>query len=101
MTTQPQLPRSVAPPRLQRAAMLDRVEERLRGFLDEEHRLRRTSDARGAGLIESLAELVAAAAATGRAPSSSSPDTSRRAATRTGARPSTRPPPSSSSTPAP
>ncbi|KJY42852.1 hypothetical protein VR41_06035 [Streptomyces sp. NRRL B-1568] len=40
--------------------MLDRVEERLRGFLDEEHRLRRTSDARGAGLIESLAELVAA-----------------------------------------
>lgn len=63
MTTQPRLPRAVAPqemaPQLQRAGMLDRVEERLRGLLNDEHRRWRTADTRGAGLIESLAELVA------------------------------------------
>ncbi|MEV4439428.1 polyprenyl synthetase family protein [Streptomyces sp. NPDC049577] len=64
MTKQPPLPRSVAPrnpcPQRQRAELLDRVEERLRGLFQEEHRLWRTADARGAGLIESLAELVGA-----------------------------------------
>lgn len=64
MTKQPQPPGPVTPrtpsPRHQRARMLDRVEERLRGLFDEEHRLWRTADARGAGLIESLAELVTA-----------------------------------------
>ncbi len=63
MTAQPRLPRSPAPqevaPQLQRAGMLDRVEERLRGLLNDEHRRWRTADTRGAGLIESLAELVA------------------------------------------
>ncbi|MFD0383897.1 hypothetical protein ACFQ2B_21025 [Streptomyces stramineus] len=52
MTTQPQLPRAVAPremaPQLQRAGMLDRVEERLRRLLNDEHRRWRTSDTRGA-----------------------------------------------------
>ncbi|MFI9308422.1 polyprenyl synthetase family protein [Streptomyces triculaminicus] len=64
MTKQPQPPHPVAPrtvsPRLQRARMLDRVEERLRTVLDEEHHRWRTADARGAGLVESLAEFVAA-----------------------------------------
>ncbi|WP_229820247.1 polyprenyl synthetase family protein [Streptomyces abikoensis] len=55
-----QVPPGSVPPQLQRAKMLDRVEERLRGLFEEEHRRRRTSDARGAELIESLAELLAA-----------------------------------------
>ncbi|GHF36053.1 hypothetical protein GCM10010218_16900 [Streptomyces mashuensis] len=55
----PAAPRTVSP-QLQRAKMLDRVEERLRAVLDEEHRRWRTTDARGAGLVESLAELVSA-----------------------------------------
>ncbi|MFC5720281.1 polyprenyl synthetase family protein [Streptomyces gamaensis] len=63
MTTQGRLPRAAAPqevaPQIQRAGMLDRVEERLRGLLNDEHRRWRTADTRGAGLIESLAELVA------------------------------------------
>ncbi|MGK5731451.1 polyprenyl synthetase family protein [Streptomyces sp. URMC 124] len=66
MTTQPKLPRAVAPrepvPQLQRAGMLDRVEKRLRGLLNDEHRRWRTADARGAGIVESLAELVAVGA---------------------------------------
>ncbi|MFF7729744.1 polyprenyl synthetase family protein [Streptomyces sp. NPDC008001] len=66
MTTQPRLPRAVAPrepvPQLQRAGMLDQVEKRLRGLLNDEHRRWRTADARGAGLVESLAELVAVGA---------------------------------------
>ncbi|WP_246430352.1 polyprenyl synthetase family protein [Streptomyces rectiverticillatus] len=66
MTTQPQLPRAVAPrepvPQLQRAGMLDQVEKRLRGLLNDEHRRWRTADARGAGIVESLAELVAVGA---------------------------------------
>ncbi|MGK5548328.1 polyprenyl synthetase family protein [Streptomyces sp. URMC 127] len=66
MTTQPQLPRAVAPqepvPQLQRAGMLDLVEKRLRGLLNDEHRRWRTADARGAGVVESLAELVAVGA---------------------------------------
>ncbi|MEU4210565.1 polyprenyl synthetase family protein [Streptomyces sp. NPDC026206] len=64
MTKQPQPPGQVAPrtpsPRRQRARMLDRVEERLRGLFDDEHHLWRTADARGAELIESLASLVTA-----------------------------------------
>ncbi|WP_235485484.1 polyprenyl synthetase family protein [Streptomyces roseoverticillatus] len=66
MTTQPRLPRAVTPqepvPQLQRAGMLDQVEKRLRGLLNDEHRRWRTADARGAGVVESLAELVAVGA---------------------------------------
>ncbi|MEU1310643.1 polyprenyl synthetase family protein [Streptomyces cinnamoneus] len=55
----PAAPSAPAPP-LQRARMLDRVEERLHGLFEEEHRHWRTADARGAGLIESLAGFVTA-----------------------------------------
>jgi geranylgeranyl diphosphate synthase, type I len=59
MTTTPQLPEAVAPD-LQRARILDRVEERLRALLSEEHSRWRALDSRAATLVESLAELVAA-----------------------------------------